>query len=193
MSQATSPSAKKTYGVQRVCRTWKLSCATVQRRKAAAGAAAPVPGKRGPRSTLDDQALLAEVHGVLAASPFVGEGYRKVWARLRQQRGIRTSMRRVLRIMRGHGLLARQRSVAVRGPQVHDRTIGTDRPDRMWAIDATGCLIDEGNTTVFVLVDHCTGGCLGVRAALRGTRFEAIECLREAIWTTRGHYEVGIA
>ena len=58
---------------------------------------APVPGKRGPRTTLDDHALLAEVHGVLDASPFVGEGYRTVWARLRQQRGIRTSMRRVRR------------------------------------------------------------------------------------------------
>jgi hypothetical protein len=44
---------------------------------------------------------------------------------------IRTSMRRVLRIMREHGLLAHQRSVAVRGPQVRDRTIVTDRPDRM--------------------------------------------------------------
>jgi putative transposase len=102
-------------------------------------------------------------------------------------------MRRVLRLMREHRLLAHQRSVAVRGPQVHDRTIVTDRPDRMWAIDATGCLADEGNATVFVLVDHCTGECLGVRAALRGTRFEAIECLREAVWATRGQYEVGIA
>ncbi len=154
MSQATSPSAKKTYGIQRVYRTWKLSRATVQRNKAAEGAPARVPGTRGPRSILDDQALLAEVHGVLAASPFVGEGYRKAWVRLRQQRGIRTSMRRVLRIMREHGLLAHQRSVAIRGSQIHDRTIVTDQPDRMWSIDAIGCLTDEGNATVFVLVDH---------------------------------------
>jgi putative transposase len=32
----------------------------------------------------------------LAASPFPGEGYRKVWARLRHG-GLRTSPRRVLR------------------------------------------------------------------------------------------------
>jgi hypothetical protein len=38
----------------------------------------------------------------------------------------------------------------------------------MWAIDATGCLTDEGNAAVFVVVDHCTGECLGVRAARRG-------------------------
>ena len=193
MSQATSPSAKKPYGIQRVCRTWKLSRATVQRCKAAAGAPASAPGKRGPRTTLDDQALLAGIRGVLDASPFLGEGYRKVWARLRQQHGIRTSMRRVLRIMRAHGLLASQRPTAIRGPQIHEGTIVTQRPDQMWAIDATGCVTDEGNATVFVLVDHCTGECLGVRAALRGTRFEAIECVREAIWATKGHYEVAIA
>jgi transposase InsO family protein len=64
---------------------------------------------------------------------------------------------------------------------------------KTYGIDATGCLTDEGNASVFVLVDHCTGECLGVRAALRGRRFEAIECLREAVWATRGHYEVGIA
>jgi putative transposase len=64
---------------------------------------------------------------------------------------------------------------------------------KTYGIDATGCLTDEGNATVFVLIDHCTGECLGVRAAPRGTRFEAIECLREAVWATRGHYEIGIA
>lgn len=168
VSRATSPSAKKPYGIQRVCRTWKLSRATVQRCKAAAGAPAPAPGKRGPRTTLDDQALLAGIRGVLAASPFVGAGYRKVWARLRQQQGIRTSMRRVLRIMRAHGLLVSQRPTAISGPQVHEGTIVTQRPVQMWAIDATGCVPDEGNATVFVFVDHCTGACLGVRAALRG-------------------------
>jgi putative transposase len=63
----------------------------------------------------------------------------------------------------------------------------------MWAIDTTSCLTDEGNATVFVLVDHRTGECLGVRAVLQRPRFQAIERLREAVGTTRGHYEVGIA
>jgi transposase InsO family protein len=84
-------------------------------------------------------------------------------------------MRRVLRIMRADGLLASQRPTAIRDPQVHEGTIVNERPDQMWAIDATGCVTEEGNTTVLVLIDHCAGECLGVRAALRGTRFEAIE------------------
>ena len=53
-----------------------------------------MPGKCGPCTTLDDQSLLAGIRGVLDASPFFGNGYRKVWARLRRQHGIRTSMRR---------------------------------------------------------------------------------------------------
>jgi len=81
---------------------------------------------------------------VLESTPFVGEGHRKIWARLRQARGVRTSMPRVLRIMRQHGILACDRPTSVRGPETHDRTITTKNPDEMWAIDATGCLTDKG-------------------------------------------------
>jgi putative transposase len=77
--------------------------------------------------------------------------------------------------------------------ETHDRTITTDKPGLMWAIDTTGCLTDEGNATVCAVVDHCTGECLGVRAALRGTRVKAIECLREAIHFTKGRYDTQIA
>ena len=188
-----SPSAKKPYGILRVCRAWRLARATVQRHKALADDAPRIPAKRGPKTSLSDEQILAEIRAVLASTLFVGEGHRKVWARLRQEHGIRTSMRRVLRIMREHGILACDRPTGVRGPDTHDRTITTETPDEMWAIDATGCLTDEGNAAVFVVIDHCTGECLGVRAARRGTRLEAVECLREAIHFTKGRYEDKIA
>jgi len=160
-----SPSAKKPYGILRVCRAWRLARATVQRHKALADGARKIPAKRGPKTFLSDDEILAEIRAVLASTLFVGEGHRKVWARLRQERGIRTSIRRVLRIMREYGILACDRPIGVRGPDTHDRTITTETPDEMWAIDATGCLTDEGNAAVFVVIDHCTGECLGVRAA----------------------------
>jgi hypothetical protein len=160
-----SPSANKPYGIQRVCRAWKLARATVQRHKALANTELQIPAKRGPKTFLSDEQVLAEIRAVLASTLFVGEGHRKVWARLRQERGVRTSMRRVLGIMREHGILACDRPTGVRGPDTHDRAITTKTPDEMWAIDATGCLTDEGNAAVFVVVDHCTGECLGVRAA----------------------------
>jgi putative transposase len=130
---------------------------------------------------------------LLASTLFVGEGHRKVWARLRHEHSVRTSMRRVLGIMREHGILAQDRPTGVRGPDTHNRTTMTARPDEMWAIDAPGCVTDEGNAAVFVVVGHCTGECLGVRAALRGTRFEAIEYLCEALHLTKGRYEDKIA
>ena len=173
-----SPSAKKPYGILRVCKAWRLPRSTVQRHKALANAEPQIPAKRGPKSCLSDEQILAEIRAVLASTLFVGEGHRKVWARLRQECGVRASMRRVLRIMRGHGILACGRPTGVRGPETHGRTITTKTPDEMWAIDATGCLTDEGNAAAHedhrVVVDRCTGECLGVRAARRGTRFEAL-------------------
>lgn len=42
------------------------------------------PATRGPKSSWTDARLTEFIQQVLAASPFVGEGYRKVWARLRR-------------------------------------------------------------------------------------------------------------
>jgi hypothetical protein len=57
---------------------------------------------------MDDNDLVARIRAVIGAGGFHGEGYRKIWARLRFA-GVRTSRRRVLRLMRAHGLLAFQR------------------------------------------------------------------------------------
>ena len=82
----------------------------------------PARQRRGPVGGLPDPELTAEIRAVLAASPFHGEGHRKVWARLRVK-GIRTSLRRVLRLMREHDLLAPSRTGPLRGPRNHDGTI----------------------------------------------------------------------
>ena len=97
MSRQVSPSASQVYGLQRVTRIWGVSRATIyrQRRPLAAG-----ERKRpGPRGAMSDRNLTAAVRQLLADSPFHGEGYRKLWARLRFA-GVRTSRRRVLRLMK---------------------------------------------------------------------------------------------
>ena len=71
---------------------------------------------------MPDAALLTEIRATLTGSPFHGEGHRKVWARLRLK-GVRTSKRRVLRLMRAHDLLAPSRVGTPRGPRNHDGTI----------------------------------------------------------------------
>src|SRR5437763_468371 len=123
---------------------------------------------------MTDQALLAAIRAVLAGSPFHGEGHRKVWARLRLA-GVRTSQRRALRLMRENDLLAPSRVGSPRGPRSHDGTIIPETVDTMWGSDLTTTITGEGLAAVFVAVDHCSAGCVGIHAAPRATRFEALE------------------
>jgi transposase InsO family protein len=151
------------------------------------------PGqKRGPKTAWTDAELTAQIQETLIRSPFVGEGYRKVWARLRRA-GIRTSKGRVLRLMRDGGLLTPTRVGQPHGPKAHDGTIISDRPDAMWGTDATTGWTDEGLATIFIAVDHYTAECVGIHAARRGTRFEALEPLRQGIQAHFGAYREEIA
>jgi putative transposase len=100
MSRRTSPATDQVYGLQRVTRIWGVSRATVYRHRRPMELA--VRKKPGPLGPMADEALVAAIRQLLEDSPFHGEGYRKLWARLRFS-GIRTSRRRVLRLMREHG------------------------------------------------------------------------------------------
>ena len=133
------------------------------------------------------------IRAVLHADGSVGEGYRKVWARLRLA-GVRTSKRRTLRLMGEHNLLAPTRAGHPHGPKAHEGTITTTRPDEVWGIDITSAVTrQEGTANVVVLVDHRTADCLGLHVAMRATRFEAIEPLRQAVPFAHGAYEQGRA
>ena len=132
MSRTVSPVSGKPYGLAVVCRVWRLARSSVYRGRAPA---APGPWRRpGPVGPMPDDALVAAIRRVLAASPFHGEGHRKVWARLRHG-GIGTSRRRVLRLMREHGLLAPSRLGSPRGPRSQDGTIIPERVDTVWGTD----------------------------------------------------------
>ena len=81
-----------------------------------------------------DAALLEAIRAILSGCPFHGEGHRNVWARLRMGE-VRTSKRRVLRLMGKHGLLAPSRVGSPKSPRNHDGTIIPDRVDAMWGTD----------------------------------------------------------
>src|SRR4051812_49681069 len=109
MSQAVSPLTGRTYGLARVARVWQLSRATVYRHRATAAAAAPTGlVRRGPVGACSDAELVGHIRAEILGSRLHGEGYRKIWARLRHA-GTRTSARRVRRLMGQHGLLAPHR------------------------------------------------------------------------------------
>ena len=189
MSRALSPGTGKPYGLARVCRVWRAARSTVYRHRAPARQAPRRPGPFGP---MPDAALLEAIRGVLAASPFHGEGHRKVWARLRHG-GVRTSKRRVLRLMGEHDLLAPSRAGSPRGPRSHDGTIIPKAVDAMWGTDLTTTVTGEGQAAVFVAIDHCSADCVGIHAALRANRFEALDPIRQGVRRHFGGFARGIA
>ena len=98
MSGAQSISARRAYGVHRVCRVWGRARSSVYVRRHATRSRAS--RRRGPVGAATDEVLVGHIRRVLAASPFHGEGYRKAWAKLRGER-IRTSQERVRRFDAG--------------------------------------------------------------------------------------------
>ena len=172
MSRASSPSTERIYGVARVAREWELARSSFYHQRTLVGQLR-IFRRRGPKTAWTDAALTEKIRAVLAASPFYGEGHRKAWARLRMA-GVRTSKTRVLRLMREAQLLAPTR--AIRGAEnPHTGTIITEQPNEVWGTDNTATVtFEDGQVTVFVAVDHCTTECVGLHAAKRATRFEAL-------------------
>ena len=107
MSQTLSPSLARCYGTGRVARVWKISRASVYRylKETLPNTIARRPG---PVGACSDAELAEHIRQHIAASRLHGEGYRKLWARLRFA-GVRASPRRVRRVMRENGLLAPHR------------------------------------------------------------------------------------
>lgn len=190
MSRVISPLTRKPYGLAAVCRVWQLARSGVYRHLSASPPMAVQ--RRGPLGAMSDEALTTAIRGVLTASPFHGEGHRKVWARLRHA-GTRTSLRRVLRLMRQNNLLAPMRVGSPRGPRNHDGTIIPDTVDAMWGTDLTTTITGEGQAAVFVAVDHCSAECVGIHAHARATRFQALEPIRQGVRQHFGGFAKAVA
>jgi putative transposase len=191
MSRTVSPSSTRPYGVARVVAVWNLVrssfYAARQRERDPREAQ-----QRGPK-VFSDAELITEIRQLLDAPVFAGEGYRKIWARLRHK-GVRTSKDRVLRLLREQQLLSPARQPEARAANPHEGTIVTEAPDQMWGTDATAtCTEAEGAVTVFAAIDHCTAECVGIHVVKKATRFEALEPIRQAVRERFGSFSGGIA
>ncbi len=175
-----SPSTGRRYPLTLLCRVYGLSRSSVY-------AAPPVPppagaGKRGPKTAISDLELLTAIRQILATSPFHGEGYRKVRARLAHA-GLRVGGKRVLRLMRQHQLLAPRRLGPPNGNPAHDGRI-----------DATRFYTThEGWCWFFGAVDHYTDEVVGWHVAKRGDRWAALQPLREGVRSMFGAFAKEIA
>ena len=188
MSGTASSAAARPYGVKLVCRTWEQPRSSYYAHRQAAELQVRVapPGKRGPKTAFSDDQLLELIRADLAASPFQGEGHRKVWARLRVRDGVKVGRRRVLRLMRENTLLSPHRGR--RGhPNPHEGEIITQGPNRMWGTDGAKVFtVEEGWGWLFVAVEHWNAECMGWHVCKQGTRFAALEPVSQGLMATMG-------
>ncbi len=181
MSVATSPVTGHPYGVARVCFVWDVARSTYYAQAPRGAAECTKPKRRGPMPEISDEVLLEAIRHDLDRSPFVGEGHRKVRARLRVLDEIRVSKTRVLRVMRENNLLSPNRSRKGEG-KTHDGTIITDKPNVMWGTDGTKIFtLDDGWVWAFSTVEHWNAECVGCHVCKYGSRFNALEPVRMGI------------
>jgi len=108
MRGAVSAATGRCYPLTMICAVFRVARSTVYRTMAPAVSVLPIAAKRGPKTRWSDDEVVAAIRLVLAATPFHGEGYRKIRARL-AHRGLAIGGKRVLRLMRVHHLLAPRR------------------------------------------------------------------------------------
>jgi len=196
MSRTTSPSTGKVYGVERVCSAWGVPRSSFYWKhssKPRADEEPPPKKKRGPRPKITDEELLALIKEDLAASPFIGGGHRKVWARLHYGKGIKVARKRVLRVMREHNLLSPRR-VPKAPEREHDGQIITSEPNIMWATDgAKAFTLEDGWGWIFPAVDHWNAECVGWHVCKKGDRFAALEPIKMGLARLYGSTAAGAA
>jgi putative transposase len=191
MSHTVSPSTSRSYGLARVSRMWNVSRSGMYRFLKAAPSTA-TGRRRGPVGACLDAELADHIRQQIEASDFHGEGYRKIWARLRFA-GVRASPRRVRRVMGENGLLAPHRAGRAEA-KTHDGTIITDRVNEMWGTDMTQTVtFGEGRAYVFVAVEHANSEIVGIHASRSANRFEALEPVRQGVNRCFGAIVPGVA
>lgn len=191
-AQARSSITGKPFGIKRVCRVWQHPRATLYQHRAAMTLEKRKPGKRGPKPRLSDERLLALIWEDLKSTPFIGEGHRKVWARLKFGQGIKVGRNRVLRLMRENNLLSPHRPR--RPANQHEGEIITAAPDVMWGADGSRVFTaKDGWAWVFAVVDHFNAECVGHHACKKGDRFAALEPVSQAVKENFGTLEKNAA
>jgi putative transposase len=193
MAAAISPGAGRAYGVARVCDGFGVARSSFYAWRQQQEHPSPPPSRRGPKPAISDTAVLSAIRADLARSPWVGEGHRKVWARLRVIDGLRVARKRVLRLMRENGLLSPHRHLP-RSGEAHDGHITTDAPNLMWGTDATQIpTVRDGKVWLFAVVEHWNAEAVGWNVAKIGDRYAATQTVGMAVKTIFGAVTGGIA
>src|SRR4029453_5524564 len=179
MRDVVSRGTGRRYPLTMICAVLRVPRTTVYRTTAPALAGPRVAAKRGPKTAHSDAEVVAAIHGVLAATPFHGEGYRKVRARLAH---------------RGLAIGGKRRLGPPNGDPAHAGTITPPRPDEMWGTDATRFYTaEDGWCWFFGAIDHCVDELVGWHTTKIGDRWAAPGPLREGVRQVFGRFAKDIA
>ena len=194
MSAATSPGTGLAYGLRRVCAAWGMARSSFYAMTSGQHAKQPPAKRRGPKPAISDQALLVAIEADLEASPWEGEGYRKVWARLRVCRDIRVAPQA------GAPPDAREQSALApslppnRGGNPHDGEIITHARTSCGGTDGVRVFtVDDGWGWIFTAVEHWNAECLGWHVCKRGDRFAALQPISMGLAGLYGSTAAGAA
>ena len=184
MSAVVSTSAGRRYGLARVCRVWGVARSGVYRlRRAAAAAAAPAPRRRpGPQG--------ADGRRGSGRGDQAGAG-RQPLSRRGLPQGLGAASPSRSADVEGAGAPPDARETPCRrrpgwaAPAARATTTARSSPRRSMRCGATDMTaaftVEHGQVAVFVAVDHCSAECVGIHAARRGTRHEALEPIRQGV------------
>jgi len=193
MAATISPGGGRAYGVARVCDGFGVARSSFYAWRQQQEHPSPPPSRRGPKPAISDTALLSAIRTDLARSPWIGEGHRKVWARLHVLDGLRVARKRMLRLMRENGLLSPHRHLP-RAGEAHDGHITTDAPNLMWGTDATQIpTVLDGKVWLFAVVEHWNAEAVGWHVAKIGDRYAAAQAVGMAAKTIFGGVAAGNA
>lgn len=127
-----------------------------------------------------NESVVQRIQALKAEHPF--GGYRRIWAHLRFVDGLRINKKRVLRLMRQHGLLvkANSRLKATRTPgRSKPRPTA---PHQWWGIDMTKVMVEPlGWMYVVIVLDWCTKKIVGHYAGLQAKSTHWLLALEQAV------------
>lgn len=138
--------------------------------------------KPGPKPEITDDVLDELTKNEAINGIFHSQGYKKITSRI-QADGKRVNKQRVYDSMKRQNILCMaQKPVSNGSARVHDGTITTAMPNQMWGTDGKRFYTQEnGWCWLFSVIDHCNDEILGWHATKIGTRFEALEPVRQAV------------
>lgn len=153
-------------------------------------------GKRGPKTSIDDEKLIKYIKEIIDEIPFHGTGYKKIHKRLNREKLNRSdsvSKNRVFRLMQREDMLNKAPGGSG-SSRVHDGTLITDAPNTMWGTDGKKFFTrKDGWCWLFDVIDHYNSEIIGYTIVKTGDRFEASRVVQNAIIKRFGALEKGIA